>query len=365
MQTGGIMQQLIYIRQNIIGFYKKFEVVINYLLKFIVGLFIFSRINTLGMYREEFEILFGSATEVAYVALMSLLFTISPPSVALFLVALAVTIQISAAAEVAIFVFLLMVMLIVFYARLSPRRSMLILAIIFGFHFHIPYAVVLFAGLFFGMSSIIPIVLGTAIWYFLPFFTNLAANMAGTADILVDFDLFELPIVFMEVFAQIYGQLTTDFNWVVIGFVFAMMILAVHLISLVSLNYSKDIAIAVGAIIGMICMTMVIFVTDLDMNIGGVFISTLISAMLVWIAKFFDNVADYKRVERVIFDDEEYIYHVKIVPKVAAERGDVPEKTKKPGRSKPEKNRTAAAEAPARRARTVYDPDDLYDGDDE
>jgi hypothetical protein len=316
-----------------IGFYKKFEVVINYILKFLVGMFIFSRINSLGMYREEFVILLDTTAEFAYLALASLLFTISPPAVALFLIAVAVTIQISAATEVAIFVFLLMVLLIVFYARLSPRRSMLILAIIFGFYFHMPYLVVLFAGLFFGVSSIIPIVLGTAVWYFLPFFTNLAANMAGATDILAELDLFELPVVFMEVFAEIYAQLTTDFNWIVIGFVFAMMILAVHIISLISINYAKDIAIAVGAVIGMVCMTMVVTVTDLDMSIPSVFISTFFSALIVWIAKFFDNVADYRRVERVAFDDEDNIYYVKIVPKVTAEMGvDAPEKAKRPGR---------------------------------
>ena len=329
------MEQLIHIRQNIIGFYKKFEVIINYLLKFLVGLFVFSRINTLGMFSEDFNILFGGATEIAYVALLSLLFTISPPSVALFLVALAVAIQLSAAFEVAVFVFLIMILLIVFYARLSPRRSMLILAIIFGFYFHIPYAVVLFAGLFFGISSIIPIVIGTAIWYFLPFFTNLAANMAQATEIMTDIDLFDLPTVFMEVFAQIYAQLTTDFNWIVIGFVFAMMILAVHLISLISLNYSKDIAIAVGAVIGIVSMAMVVYVIEIDMSLMGIIFGAFGSALLVWLAKFFDNVVDYKRVERVTFDDDEYIYHVKIVPKVTAERSDTKAEMREAPRKKP------------------------------
>ncbi|MCL2376007.1 MAG: hypothetical protein FWC76_01295 [Defluviitaleaceae bacterium] len=351
------MEQLIHIRQNIIGFYKKFEVIINYLLKFLVGLFIFSRINTLGMYSEDFNILFGGATEIAYVALLSLLFTISPPSVALFLVAAAVTIQLSAAFEVAVFVFFLMVLLIVFYARLSPRRSMLMLAIIFGFYFHIPYAVVLFAGLFFGISSIIPIVLGTAIWYFLPFFTNLAANMAQATEIMTDIDLFDLPTAFMDVFALIYGQLTTDFNWIVIGFVFAMMILAVHLISLISLNYSKDIAIAVGAIIGIISMAMIVFVIEIDMSIAGIIFGSLGSALLVWLAKFFDNVVDYKRVERVTFDDDEYIYHVKIVPKVTAEKDD----TKGEMREVPRKKAAPAPKPrPAKPGPKAAPPDDGY-----
>ena len=308
------MEQLIHIRQNIIGFYKKFEVVINYLFKFLIGLIVFSRINSIGLYREEFEILFDSAAGVSYLLLVSLLFTISPPAVALFLIAVAVAISLSVVAEVAIFVFLLLVLIIVFYARLSPRRCMLILAVVLGFYFNMPYAVVLFAGLFLGITSIIPVVIGAAIWYFLPFFTNLAQ----AAPVAEELDLFDLPIVFMEVFAQVYDHLTTDFSWVILGFVFAMMILAVHLISLISINFAKDIAIIVGAVLGIVCMIMVVTVTELNMSVAGIFISCVFSAFLVWVAKFFDNVVDYKRVERVTFDDDENVYYVKVVPKVTS-----------------------------------------------
>ena len=351
------MDQLILIRQNIIGFYKKFETIINYILKFLVGWFIFSRINTIGLYREEFEILFVSGTQTAYLALVSLLFTISPPSVALFLVVIAITIQLSAALEVAIFVFLLLVLVIVFYVRLAPRRSMLIVAMIFGFFFNLPYAVVLFGGLYFGIASIIPIILGTAVWYFLPFFAELAQNPLAATEyglldtpvgVMAEFDLFELPIGLMEVFSQIYGQLTTNFNWVILGFVFAMMVLAVHLISLISINYSKDIAIGAGGIIGIICMIIVVSVTEVDMAIGGIFLSSIGSVLLVWLAKFFDNVVDYTRVERVHFDDEDNVYYVKIIPKVKA---DIMPARPKPKRPAPAKRRRPARPAPGAAAR--------------
>lgn len=375
------MEQLIHIRQNIIGLYKKFEVAINYILKFLVGLFIFSRINTLGMYREEFEILFGSAARISYLALASLIFTISPPSIALFLVVVAVTIQLSAVMEVAFFVFLFLVLLIIFYARLAPRQSMLILAMVFGFHFNMPYAVVLFAGLYFGITSMIPIILGTAVWYFLPFFTNLA----HTTIAIEEFDLFELPMAFMDVFSQIYAHLTTDFAWIVIGFVFAMVVLAVHLISHIAINHAKDIAIAVGAIISIICMIMVVLVIDIDMSVGGIFISSIFSALLIWVVKFFDNVLDYKRVERVSFDDEDNYYYVKIVPKVKAESDVLTQGTvlsKSPSlKSNPNKAKTSASAVtskrpaasgikPAPKPKTegyrakLFNPDILADDDD-
>jgi len=311
-----IFYQMINIRQIIIGFYKKFEIAINYICKFLIALFIFSRINALGLYSEQFDVLFDTAAGGAYLILISLIFTISPPTIALFLVTLAITIQLSAVLEVAVFVFLLLTLVIVFYVRLAPRRSMIILAMVFGFYFNMPYVVVLFSGLYFGLAAMVPIVLGTAIWHFLPFFTNLAQ----TTTTMGEFDLFEIPTTFMDVFNKIFEQLTTDFNWLIIGFVFAMVALAVYLISRISIDYSKDIALGAGTLIGIICTIMVVPMTDIDMSMGGMIFGFIISAAIVWIVKFFDNVMDYKHVERVTFDDEDNLYYVKIVPKVRAER---------------------------------------------
>ena len=330
------MDGILEVRQHIISFYKKFDIAINYIVKFLVGLFLFSRINSLGLYREEFEILFGSATGTTYLLLVSLIFTILPPSLALLLMAVAIAIQLSAVVEVAIFVFLLLVLIIVFYARLSPRQSMLIVAIVCGFYFRIPYAVVMYAGLYFGIMSIIPVVIGVAVWNFLPFFIELA----GYAPIHEELDLFEIPMVILDIFGDIFTALTTDFNWVLIGFVFAMMILAVHLISLVAIDYAKDIAIAIGGVVGIICMIMVTVAMGLDMGVGGIIISVISSMVIMYIIKFFDKALDYKRVERVEFEDEDNLYYVKIVPKIVKPR---PEPKRRVARPQPPGQRAAGA----------------------
>ncbi|MDR2168147.1 MAG: hypothetical protein LBE35_09920 [Clostridiales bacterium] len=310
------MEQLLDIRQNLINFYKKFELAINYMLKFVAALVVFMRVGSIGMYREEFAVLFNGATGAAFILLVSLIFTVSPSTVALLLVAVVIALQLSLAAEVAIFVFLLLVLIVVFYARLAPRQSMLILAIIFGFYFHIPYAVVLFAGLYVGLAAIIPVIIGTAVWTMLGPFIDLA-RAAPTLE-MQEFDLFEIPAAFFEIFGQIFEILTTNLSWILIGFVFAMMILAVHLISLLAINHAKDIALGIGAAIGLICMIMVQVVAAVNLSILSIFLGSIISFGIVWVIKFFDKVVDYKRVERVKFEDEENVYYVRIVPKIGA-----------------------------------------------
>ncbi|MCL2855876.1 MAG: hypothetical protein FWE21_09745 [Defluviitaleaceae bacterium] len=310
------MEQLINIRQSIIDVYKKFEVPINYSLKFILALFVFLHVARLGMYREEFSILFNGGTGVAFAVLFAIIFTVSPPALSLFFVAGLIAIQLSLVLEVAILVFLFLLLIIVFYARLAPKQTMLILAIVIGFNLNIPYAVVLFAGLYFGVAAIIPVVLGTAVWSFLPLFTELAQGVPVHAA--EEFDFMELPGAFMDIFGQFYEIVTTNLAWVIVGFVFAMMILAVHLISLLSIKRAKDIALGVGAFIGLISMIMIVAVAEVDLTMLGIILGSIISVGIVYVAKFFDNVMDYARVERVKFDDEDNVYYVKIVPKVKA-----------------------------------------------
>jgi len=306
------MGQLIEMRQNIIDFYKKYEMAINYSLKFVAALIIFWRVNTLGMYRPELSALFNGATGVAFTLLVALIFAVSPSTVSLLLVAIVIGLQLSLVVEVAVFVFLLLSLIIVFYARLAPRQSMLIIATVFAFYLHIPYAVVLFGGLYMGLAAIIPVIIGTAVWMMITPFLDLARS----TPVMVEFELLEIPTAFLEIFHQIYEILTGNLGWMLIGFVFAMMILAVHLISLLSINYSKDIALGIGAAIGLICMLMIGIVADVDLSIIGIFIGSIVSFGLIIVVKFFDKVVDYNRTERVKFEDDDYVYYVKMIPKV-------------------------------------------------
>ena len=59
------------------------------------------------------------------------------------------------------------------------------------------------------------------------------------------------------------------------------------------------------------------------MSIGGVFVSTVISAVIVLIIQFFIFNVDYSRTENVHFEDDEYYYYVKAIPKVSLEAPDV------------------------------------------
>jgi hypothetical protein len=56
-------------------------------------------------------------------------------------------------------------------------------------------------------------------------------------------------------------------------------------------------------------------VFELDYSIWRVFLSCILAIIVAAIYQFFRGAGDISRIEKVTFEDDEYIYYVKAVPK--------------------------------------------------
>ena len=301
-----------FIRENVISFCKRFEIYILFILKLSIGLLVFGIINDIGFAREEFVRYVSAPLRIPYIFLFSLLFAVAPYIVGYFLMMLAICIQLSSSIEVTVLVLIFMLCIMFFYVRMAPKECILILATILAFYFKIPYAVLLFAGLYMGITSIIPITIGVFIWEFIPsvFVLMNTTRTAGT-------DFMEMASTFPEVYVQMLQQFSTNTDWIFVAFVFCMIVLAVYGISRLSIDYSKELAIGLGAVLNVLAFIIVVLITRIEINLVFMFLSTLISVMIVEVIHFFDILLDYSRAESVQFEDDENYYYVKVVPKVA------------------------------------------------
>ena len=57
-------------------------------------------------------------------------------------------------------------------------------------------------------------------------------------------------------------------------------------------------------------------VMDANISFFGVIVGTVVAAALMLVVEFFAFNVDYSRTEKVQFEDDEYYYYVKAVPKV-------------------------------------------------
>ncbi len=305
------MEQVLQIREMFIYFLKKYETVILFVLKFFIGLFIFGLIFAIGHPMPQLAPFFSPPFGLPLLLLMGVLFAVCPVSVSYWLIILSIAVQTSSAVGIAALVFLFLICVMFFYVRLAPKESALILAVYFGFYFKIPYIVPLLAGLYFGITSIIPVAIGVFAWQFTPAVSEILKQESGA-----EVDILELPSMFSTVYLSVLDSISGKEGWIFTAFIFAMVILIVFAISKTTLDYAKEIAVGVGAVILIISFIVVAIVADIDVSILSVIFFTIISAIIVLVVRFFDVVLDYSRAETVQFEDENNYYTVKVVPKI-------------------------------------------------
>jgi len=286
------------------------------LAKFFTGLYIFSNISGLGFLRAELLFIMTPPTGLLITLILAFLFAVLPMSASYALIAVFASLHLSSNLEIAIIVFLCLLCIIFFYVRLAPKESVLILLTVICFKFKLPYFAPLFAGLYFSLTSAIPVMLGVMIWHFIPVVIDLVGTSASAG-----FSVSEMTETIPAIYENIFEALSGNTQWIFISFSFAMIILIVYAISKLSVNFSAEIAVLFGAAVNMISLIAAAVAIRLDINLFGMALSTVACVALVYLIRFFDVALDYSRVERVQFSDEDNFYYVKVVPKLLTSAG--------------------------------------------
>ena len=97
---------------------------------------------------------------------------------------------------------------------------------------------------------------------------------------------------------------------------FAATIIVVYFVRRLSIDYAWTIAIIAGALTDVMILLLGDLVFDTNVSILGLIIGTVFSVLIAKIVEFFAFHVDYSRTEKVQFEDDEYYYYVKAVPKI-------------------------------------------------
>ncbi|NLK22179.1 MAG: hypothetical protein GX308_08955, partial [Epulopiscium sp.] len=243
------MNQIYQIRETIIGFYKTYEKVIFSILRFILSFIIFQFISRMGyavvLTKMPVGILFGIIGTIISVQWFFLLIVVVICTHLAFV-----------SIEAAVLVFVLSTIIYLLYIRLFPKQSLLIIALILGFYFRIPYVVPLFAGLFVGVSGIVPIIFGTLIWHFIPHIQSLIEMKSS--------ELMEMPNTLANMYISTIQWLAKDQTTIITIIIFCVTVITVHLIAKLSIDYSWYIAIGIGAVVNLIGFLIGLLIVDID-----------------------------------------------------------------------------------------------------
>ena len=140
-------------------------------------------------------------------------------------------------------------------------------------------------------------------------------------------------------FAQLTAFAQQLFNnkemWTAI-IAFVICLLVVYSVRKLSVDNAWKIAIVSGALVYVIVVVIGRVTMHVDVPYVAVIIGTIVSILLALVLEFFAFAVDYSRTENLQFEDDEYFYYVKAVPKVTVTAA---EKTVKRINERQEKSR--------------------------
>jgi len=293
------MTSLLEFKQYIKRFYIKYETYLTYIWKFLSALVSIMVINNKLGYMD-------ALTNIAIVMMASLLCAILPANFIVFIAAAFVIGHLySLGVECALIALVIFLLMFLLYFRFSPKDTLAVLLTPVFFFMHIPYVMPLAMGLLGTPASVVSVSFGLVISYMISYFSSNATSFGSEG-------VEEAANEFSNIVSGIVGNK----EMIVMIAAFAIALVLVYIIRRSSVDNCWKIAIAVGSI-GLIIFTLIgDIVTDTQISIPGVIIGTIISALLMLVLEFFAFNLDYSRTEKVQFEDDEYYYYVKAVPKV-------------------------------------------------
>ncbi|MGN0290805.1 MAG: hypothetical protein ACI4C5_02655 [Lachnospiraceae bacterium] len=294
------MTRLIELREKIREFYSRYDRIIRFAVRFVLGLFTFLMINNYVGYM--------GALNHFYVAL-ALALVCAPFSVNVILLVGAVMIILHLYAlsmEVAVIALLFFLILFFLYFRFSPKNGYYVVVAPVAFTCHIPYVMPIAAGLLKEPSSIISIVFGTMTYYFLNGVHN---NVALLEDVSTQGEATGKVVIALN-------QMIGNKEMYLVLAALLISLLVVYFIRRLHIDHAWSIAIFAGLLTEFVILCTGYLVMGISGRLLWLIVGSAISGVLGVLMEFFCFNLDYSRTEKVQFEDDEYYYYVKAIPKM-------------------------------------------------
>ena len=299
------MTTLLVAKQVLMTIYSKYEVYITPLLKFLLALITLVLINSRLGYMETID----RMTVVLIVALMC---SFMPMNFIVLMSAVFVLLHLyTFSMECAAVIGAGFLLLFLLYLRFSPKDTVVVVLLPLCFLLRIPYVIPISMGLVGAPTSAVSVACGVMVYYMIHYVTQNATVIAAMADEET-----------AAKFKFIIDGLMKNREMVVTIAAFAMTVIVVYLLRRLSIHYAWTIAMTAGAVVNIMVLLVGDLIFEINQPLISVILGTVISFLLALVLQFFVFYVDYSRTEKVQFEDDEYYYYVKAVPKVTVAKPD-------------------------------------------
>lgn len=290
-------------------FLGKYDIYIFPVLKFVLALTTFLLINARVGFMTKLD-------SPAVALILALMCSFLPINMTVVFAGILVTGHMYALSlEAFALTFVILAVMFLLFFRTSPRYGYLLIVTPLAFVLKIPYLVPLAMGLVGTPVAAVPVGCGTVV-YFLLHYIHMNTTLLGNTQ----------SSTMAEKLTYLLDNAVNNKEMFLTVAAFALTLIIVYVIRRMSIDHAWTVAVAAGAVTDMIVLLAGSLIFDVSTKILPVILGSLVSAALALLLQITIFSLDYSRTEYVQFEDDEYYYYVKAVPKITIA---VPEKTVK------------------------------------
>ena len=293
------MTALLELRENLKKIYSRNEAFILPVIKFLLSFIVLSIINGKMGYMTKLD-------NMAIVLIVSMLCSFLPTGFMAFFAMMFAVLHMYAlsieTAAVGLVVFLLLYLL---FLRFTAKEALVVVLTPVLCMLKLPYVMPVAMGLIGTPASCVSVGCGVVVYYLLQtVITNAPTiNSMGAEEATAKLRLL------------IDGMLGNKAMLVTIA-AFAITVIVVYLIRRMSVDHSWTIAMVAGVMIEVMILLVGDLMYDTNLSIVSALLGAVVTLIACKIIEFFRFCLDYSRTEKVQFEDDEYYYYVKAVPKM-------------------------------------------------
>ena len=273
------MTALLEFKQKIKGLYAKYEMYLQPLMKFVLALVYFIWINSNMGYMTALDNMF-------VVLILALICSILPSGMTIFAgFAMMVGHSYALGIDVAGFMLVLILFMMIVFLRFSTEQNIVVVFTPLACAFDLPVLLPIGCGLLSSALSALPAAGGVILYYFVRFLGSQSQMLQNP-----DAEILDRITLLSD------GLMKNGEMWLTLV-AFVAVILVVNLIRTRMIM-----------LIGSIFM-------EISISVVPMIIFSVVSVLIGLVLEFFVYGGDYTRTERLEYEDDEYYYYVKAVPK--------------------------------------------------
>ena len=293
------MSTLLVWREKLQRLYASYSIYMQKGIQFILGLLLFGLINYNIGFMKMASSVFCTIGLAVICTFLPMIVMVMAATVLILVHFYALSLPIAIVSAV---IFLLMY---IFYFRFTPKKAWLVLVAALAFGLKIPFVIPVAFGLMGTPVWIVPAACGIISYYMVDF-------VKGSAAALKSADADGIAASLTSFTKQVLGnkEMWLMIMAVVIG------ILVVNVVRSRAVSNAWKIASASGSVVCLVVAAAGTMVLEGNISYVSIVASAVLGIVLGLVLEFLFFSVDYSRTENIQFEDDEYYYYVKAVPKV-------------------------------------------------